>query len=165
MSVNELPIEALDINDIVPIGSTIEWYSLILPSDKFVFVIGQEFDKVTYDKLAVFFPSGVLPDPRYDFIRYTGIENVAGTKVEQSVQPLTFVGDALPNHQHTLNTPTYWAYGGSGGIAFTSGSKRGNVSQYIANGISAGTPTGTIGGTGKETAPRHMLVYPIMRIK
>ena len=161
MSVNELPIESLDINDIVPIGSTIEWYSLILPSDRFVFVIGQEFDKVTYDKLAVFFPSGILPDPRYDFIRYTGIENVAGTKVEQSVQPLTFVGNAMAPHLHNgVNTNQ----GSIGGVGFMGNGYRQSFSRNTVA-ASAGTPSGRITGTGKETAPRHMLVYPIMRIK
>ena len=156
MSIGELPLETRPIDDIVPIGSTIEWYSLILPSDCFVFVEGQEFDILEHTILAKFFPKGILPDPRYDFIRYVPKEELSNIKVEQSVQPLTFVGNP-----HTHNY-TY--------TAIISGVPIGRSQGTFKTSNSTGTTTsatvsGKITGTGKETAPRHLTAYAIMRIK
>ena len=170
MSINELPLEVITIDDIVPIGVSMEWYSLILPSDRFVFVSGQEFDVTELTSLAIYYPDGVLPDPRWDFIRYVGIDEIANIHHAQSVQPLTFIGNALPEHNHqktgvvtdhnrnghNITAARHKSWSQSGGTT---------VHDVISGTASAGTPTGTIGGTGKETAPRYLTAYPIMRIK
>ena len=161
MSIAELPLETTSIDELIPIGQTLTWYNKTLPSDKYVFNIGQEFDVLEYEKLAKVYPDGVLPDPRYDFIRYVDPSvEAANVHVSQSVQPLTFVGNALPAHNHQWNAGRGDGSGGQTGYYGSGRPIRDSVSS-----TSAGTPSGRITGTGKETAPRHLTAYSIMRIK
>lgn len=156
MSVNELPLETTSIDELIPIGQTLTWYNKTLPSDKYVFNIGQEFDVLVYEKLAKVYPDGILPDPRYDFIRYVPKEELSNTKVEQSVQPLSFIGNP---HAHTFTYTAIvsgYAIGKSQGT-FIASNKTGTTTSA--------TVSGKIGGTGKITAPSHTTAYAIMRIK
>lgn len=58
----------------------------------------------------------------------------------------TFTGDALPTHTHTINYGTgLFGGGGSNGVELMP-----RPSQVTTNGVSAGTPTGTISTTGSS---------------
>ena len=81
---------------------------------------------------------------------------------KNTVQPLTFAGEALPTHKHLDGTRAYSAYNNraypygsqaSTGDGFTYGGWTASTSQPFGQSISAGTPAGTIKGTGAETAP------------
>ena len=175
MSINELPLETRNINDLMPIGYPTYSFVDTLPNGNFTWVEGQEFDVLELTELAKMYPSGILPDPRWDFFRIVPRDQEVCKQVEQSVQPLTFIGDALPNHQHQAGLKINRLYGTDGGFGFgyvDIGGVGFSFREYVStcltpltNMVSAGTPTGTIGGTGGITAPRHMQVYCMMRIK
>ena len=152
-SITDFPVETASINDLVPIGIPQAWPHKSLPSSNFVWVHGQEFDLAANPKLAVLYPSGRLPDPRWDFFRYVGTDQEALTKQEQSVQPLGFVADPHTHDvvsgtsQHNLDSGKYRA---------------GFASKTVAT--EPAIVTGTITGTGTETKPQCMLWYCIMRV-
>lgn len=172
MSVSELPIVTVDINKLIPIGDPLYRVNPTLPSEYYGWMEGQEFDVLEYEELAKVYPSGVLPDPRYQFLKIVPRDEVSGLLVEQSVQPLSFIGNALPNHVHLMAILSGWAargdgYGGGqmsrsigsmGGVGWVNATK-------LLQASSAGTPSGRIGGTGIKTAPDHMQVYCMCRIK
>lgn len=110
-----------------------------------------------------------LPDFRGEFVR--GYDNGRGvdsgrsilTAQSNSVQPLTFKGDALPPHNHKdpiqgshdnrysdRTNNTYWGKGNPN-------------SKWYTSSVSAGTPTGIIEGTGNETRPRNISVMYIVK--
>ena len=160
----EFPVETTNIDEISPIGVPLNWPCDTLPSNNFVWVEGQEFDPVTNPKLAEIYPSGRLPDPRWDFFRYVGTDQEALTKQEQSVQPLGFKGEALPPHSHLFEF--YQAAGRDpGGLITGWNAQYGAKRTRGMNASTGGTPTGTITGTGTETKPQCMLWYCIMRTR
>lgn len=167
MSVNELPLETTDINNIVSIGDPIYRMSPILPSDRFGWLEGQEFDVVVFPALAKVYPNGVLPDPRYRYFKVVDkTTDQSGVLIEQSVQPLTFIGDVMSPHTHEYTLA---------GVSNKDSTK--NTSAPDPNvlihsprsmpttGASAGTPTGTIGGTSILTQPNSITAYCMCRIK
>ena len=163
MSISELPLEVRSINDVVSIGDPIYRMSPILPSPCFDWMTGQEFDVLEYTELAKVYPSGKLPDPRWYFFKVVDVNSGgAGEVVGQSVQHLEFVGDELPVHGHTRKE----AKTGSGTHSEPmGGSGVGGRAINTAIPITAGTPTGKIIGTSDKTAPDHMQVYCMTRIK
>ena len=160
MSINELPLEVVSLDTLVPVGIPQYYPGDVLPSNRFEWAQGAEFDKEVLVELAKLYPSGFLPDTRYDFFRVVGDNEPALVKHEQSVQPLTFIGNALPNHAHNISTNRD---GGDKGSNITSTSTGGNPLTRGTHGASAGTPTGKIGGTGAKTAPQHMDWHCIIR--
>ena len=175
MSIGELPVETVNIEFICPIGVPFYYSGMELPSDRYVWVEGQEFDP-SDGVLLKLFPSGFLPDPRYDFFRVVDKSEPTLVKHEQSVQPLTFIGNVLPSHGHTTNGRGS-NYSSSWGAVYANDRARnapginvpGNTYTFTNESVvvatSAGTPTGTIGGTGAKTAPQHMDWHCIMRVK
>ena len=160
----EFPVETMSINDVFPIGIPLPWPDKELPNSMFIWVHGQEFDMVTNPKLAKRYPSGRLPDPRWDFFRYVGTDQEALTKQAQSVQPLGFSGVPLPPHTHIFEF--YEAANRDPGSLITGwGRQTGGKKSRTMNSTSAGTPAGDITGTGTETKPQCMLWYCIMRIR
>lgn len=159
MSVNELPLETTDINNIVSIGDPIYRMSPILPSDRFGWMIGQEFDVLEYPELALVYPSGKLPDPRYRYFKIVDITDAANTIENQSVQHLTFIGNS---HSHTTT------------IRAAGNSHPNNQTQYFIGDGGAGnrstttsavTVSGKIGGTSPLTQPNSITAYCMCRIK
>lgn len=57
-------LATLGLNDVYPVGSPIPWASDSTPSGLFALMQGQTFDKTKYPKLAIAYPSGVIPDMR-----------------------------------------------------------------------------------------------------
>lgn len=57
-------LATLGLNDVYPVGSPIPWTSDSAPSGLFALMQGQTFDKTKYPKLAIAYPSGVIPDMR-----------------------------------------------------------------------------------------------------
>ena len=162
MSISELPLETIDISELCLLGVPIYYPKNVLPSDRYVWVEGQEFDIVENPLLAELYPTGVLPDPRYDFFKVVGNDGVALVKEEQSVQPLTFIGVA-----HTHQTYTSGRDNGNNGYDgnYTGGVKN-PISQRVSPYNTAATvATGSIGGTGAKTQPQCMSWYCIMRIR
>ncbi|HID8321593.1 TPA: phage tail protein, partial [Proteus mirabilis] len=70
-----------DVNNI-PVGSPIPWSLATAPSG-YLICNGQTFNKSTYPKLAVAYPSGKLPDLRGEFIR--GLDSGRGIDAGRSV--------------------------------------------------------------------------------
>lgn len=56
------------LDNIYPIGSPVPWSQEFIP-DGYLRCNGASFDKVKYPKLAIAYPSGILPDLRGEFIR------------------------------------------------------------------------------------------------
>ena len=169
----EFPVETACIDELCLIGTPIAWPSKDLPNGRYVWVEGQQFDMVTNPKLAMLFPSGFLPDPRWDFIQYVGKDQEALVKTPQSVQPLTFIGDTLDPHIH--QTSVYGVngkYSGDGysydsSIVMGASPAWGNkvTRTDIAIPVSGGISSGTITGTGDVTKPQSMSWYCIMRVR
>ena len=157
----EFPVETTSLNDVFPIGFPIYWPSKTLPNGRFVWVHGQEFDRAANPKLAVLYPSGFLPDPRWDYFRCVGTDQEALTKQEQSVQPLGFKGIEMDPHIHSV-TMNGGNNGGGGGFYMSFSRQWTQVAKSTS--VSAGTPAGDITGTGTETKPQTMLWHCIMRI-
>ncbi len=115
-----------------------------------------------FPKLADMFPGG-LPDTRGKAVR--GLDNgrgvdinrVVGSHQNQSVQPLTFVGNPLPDHNHgvPMTRKTGW-----GRTLAGNGENHGN---FNTTGNSAGTPTGSITGTGTETVMANIAMMWMIR--
>ncbi len=73
-----------DINEVnnIPVGSPIPWSLATAPSG-YLICNGQTFNKSTYPKLAIAYPSGKLPDLRGEFIR--GLDSGRGIDAGRSV--------------------------------------------------------------------------------
>lgn len=130
----------------VPVGVPVPFTSTEVP-DGFLPYTGITFDTAKFPKLAEIYPSGKLLDLRGDVIRAAEIGRVLLTHQDQSVQPLTFIGDEMSPHLHggvTTHTSSI------GGVGFYGNGYR-QVFTRNTSSVSAGTPTGKIDGTGSET--------------
>ena len=156
MSIGELPVETRSISDICLIG-TPQYHALkTLPNDDFMWVHGASFDVSIYTELARVYPDGILPDARWDFFRVVGLEEESLVHHEQSVQPLTFVGNVLPSHGHITTLPQ-----AGGSIYGTHGPFWGGDKDHRGS-YSAST---SVVSAGKETAPRYLTWHCIMRVR
>ncbi|MFM5802329.1 tail fiber protein [Aeromonas veronii] len=95
-----------------PVGAPIPW-PLAAPPSGYLMCMGQSFNKATYPKLAVAYPSGVLPDLRGEFIR--GWDNSRGVDISRSL--LSYQSDEVKEHKHYI--PSKYA-GGSGTSSLSS---------------------------------------------
>lgn len=156
------------------IGVPIYWPNKELPGPSYAWMLGQTFDKVIYPELAKRYPSGRLPDPRWDFFRIVGTDQQATSRQGQSVQPLSFAGNALPSHQHVDGYRnnvtdhrgfTYGAHHYGTQIGYTPAGINSSPSSYgsVTSPTSPGTPSGSVIGTGNETRPQCMLWHCITR--
>lgn len=75
-----------------PVGAPIPWPTAVPPSG-FLAMTGQSFSATTYPKLALAYPTLVLPDMRAEFIR--GWDNGRGVDVGRAL--LSAQGDAIRN--------------------------------------------------------------------
>ena len=78
-----------------PVGAPIPW-PLAAPPSGFLLMNGQSFNKTTYPKLALAYPSGTLPDLRGEFIR--GWDNGRGVDTGRSL--LAYQLDSFAAHAH-----------------------------------------------------------------
>ena len=160
----EFPVETTSFDEMFPVGIPLPWGNANLPSARFVWVEGQEFDLAANPKLAAIYPSGFLPDPRWDFFRYVPRDQTPLHKSPQSVQPLTFLGVPMDPHGHASKYGEGNTGGGLQCRKYGSTQRNYTVSDMV-NPISAGTPKGVIGGTGESTKPQSMDWYCIMRVR
>lgn len=85
-------LATLGLNDTYPVGAPIPWPSDILPAGGlFAFMQGQVFDTEIYTKLAVPYPSGIIPDFRDRVIKG---KPVSGREV------LSYEEDGIKAHGH-----------------------------------------------------------------
>lgn len=152
------------ISETSPVGTIVLW-GTSTPPDGWIELNGQDISG--YSKLSTLYPSG-LPDLRGEFVRGwdngRGIDSgrVLGSFQQDTVDgsSLTFNGDPLPSHSHSQ---TYFSLGGSGGDIQWGGDAKRRTLSNNTGGASAGTPTGTIQGSGTETKPRNISLMYIIK--
>lgn len=79
----------------MPVGAPIPW-PLAAPPTGFLLVNGQSFNKTTYPKLALAYPSGTLPDLRSEFIR--GWDNGRGVDAGRVLLSTQLSANLSHNH-------------------------------------------------------------------
>lgn len=87
-------LATLNLNDVYPIGAPIPWPSDSAPSGLFAIMQGQTFDKTKYPKLAIAYPSGVIPDMRGWTIKGKPASGRAVLSQEQ---------DGIKSHTHSAS--------------------------------------------------------------
>ncbi|HHH0822896.1 TPA: phage tail protein [Yersinia enterocolitica] len=146
-------------SSLVPIGVPLP-YPLATPPTGFLKCNGSSFSAATYPKLALAYPSGVLPDLRGEFLR--GWDD--GRGVDSGRGLLTVENDEIRSHRHLkLNVDT-------SGVAYSLAA--GHFSEQQTGGFYANTTIGYDSGTpgigtgatgGLETRPRNIAFNYIVR--
>ncbi|WP_340618667.1 phage tail protein [Xenorhabdus entomophaga] len=99
----------------VPVGVPIPWPTET-PPEGWVICNGESFDKARYPKLALAYPSGVLPDLRGEFIRGWDREGMIDpgrtllSKQEATLLPSVYTYKYLAHDTGVLISPTMSAY-------------------------------------------------------
>ena len=150
-------------NLILPIGVPIP-YPLATPPKNFLKANGSTFDQVAFPKLLDYYPSGVLPDLRGEFIR--GWDD--GRNVDTGRSILTSQGDAIRNI--TGKVPTSAPYGfeqdAKGVFYGTNGFTFGGASvQNNSGGYGIGFDSSRVVPTAAENRPRNIAFNYIIRAK
>lgn len=135
-----------------PVGAPIPW-PLANPPTGFLLVNGQSFNKTTYPKLALAYPSGTLPDLRGEFIR--GWDNGRGVDAGRAL--LSVQSGGLESHTHYMPTADGSVPGS--GVFEVPGTASNN--QYTGYDYAPLVPTSATGGT--ETRPRNIAFNYIVR--
>lgn len=140
-----------DVNNI-PVGSPIPWSLATAPSG-YLICNGQTFNKLTYPKLAVAYPSGKLPDLRGEFIR--GLDSGRGIDAGRSVLSVQ-KGNSL------LSSNIF------GGLSSSESNKWHKAINYIGitgtdNDGGYGVHQQIEGANGNETRPRNIAFLYIVR--
>ncbi|HCK1023711.1 TPA: phage tail protein [Escherichia coli] len=150
-----------DIDKYIPAGFPLPWPA-VTPPTGWLKCNGAVFDKATYPKLAIVYPSGSLPDLRGEFLR--GWDDGRGVDSGRAV--LTGQGQSVQQHTHDLAM----AYGVNDvGRSILGGSPNADLLP-IKDMSQVATFTG-IGGfylkanssTGAETRPRNIAFNYIVR--
>ncbi|EOB3112272.1 phage tail protein, partial [Yersinia enterocolitica] len=139
----EVVIPALGEGSLVPIGVPLP-YPLATPPAGFLKCNGSSFSTAEYPKLALAYPSGVLPDLRGEFIR--GWDDGRGVDAGRAL--LSAQSDLFKAHHHSFTFFSAYAAGGGTGATY----------NYSGN---AGRDTGDTGGN--ETRPRNIAFNYIVR--
>ncbi|WP_460601914.1 tail fiber protein [Escherichia coli] len=160
----------------LPVGVPIPWPSATPPTG-WLKCNGATFDKAAYPKLAIAYPSGVLPDLRGEFLR--GWDD--GRGVDNSRALLSLQGHLLQIHNHFLPTgagtvsapnTVYGAIADTGWITKNAINKEINADgNYAATyPFTKGDLTnieknvyGDVGTFGSETRPRNIAFNYIVR--
>ncbi|HGN1800822.1 TPA: phage tail protein [Proteus mirabilis] len=145
-------IEDIEALSTFPIGSPIPWSQSTAPSG-YLICNGQTFNKSTYPKLAVAYPSGKLPDLRGEFIR--GLDSGRGIDAGRSVLSVQ-KGNSL------LSSNIF------GGLSSSESNKWHVAINYIGitgtdNDGSYGVHQQIEGANGNETRPRNIAFLYIVR--
>ncbi|HGN2987116.1 TPA: phage tail protein, partial [Proteus mirabilis] len=143
-----------DIDEVnnIPVGSPIPWSLATAPSG-YLICNGQKFNKSTYPKLAVAYPSGKLPDLRGEFIR--GLDSGRGIDAGRSVLSAQ-KGNSL------LSSNIF------GGLSSSESNKWHKAINYIGitgtdNDGGYGVHQQIEGANGNETRPRNIAFLYIVR--
>lgn len=128
-----------------PVGAPIPWPTDVPPSG-FLALKGQSFSPITYPKLALVYPSLVLPDLRARFIR--ALDDGLGVDSGRTI--LSIQGDQIKSHSHSYGSPHSPDFGMS---SFP------NVGVNPA--ASSAYSTGSFGGN--ETRPTNIAFLYIVR--
>lgn len=150
-----------------PVGAPIPWPTAV-PPPGFLVMAGQSFSQLTYPKLALAYPSLVIPDMRAEFIR--GWDNGRGVDAGRAIG--TFQGDAIRNIAGSFiaadNNSNVGALSSSTG-AFTLTSDSGRVPSWFT-GSSVGTRflaatfnASNVVPTANENRPRNIPFLYIVR--
>lgn len=129
-----------------PIGQPF-YYALATPPANCLKMNGSSFNTTQYPKLAAFYPTGVLPDHRGEFVR--GWDD--GRGVNPSQRLLAWAADSYRSHTHRSTV----SGGGSGGSYWTYPNAQGgaSITDSAVNEVSGGT----------ETRPRSIAYNVLVR--
>ncbi len=161
--IQEVPAE-----DSTPIGTVALWLGSSAP-DGWAIMQGQS--TAAFPELASQI-GGTIPDMRGKFARGVGGKSGAlGQAQSGSVQSLGFSGNALPSHTH--NVLVYGQNGkySSDGQSYNTNIMQGAMAEWtpkvtrsdVTAPASAGTPSGSITGTGNETRPENVAFNYIIK--
>lgn len=158
------------VDAVCPIGMRMDWPLASLPDNpalgvKFLRLTGASFDKAAYPKLAVIWPSGILPDMRGNVVR--GYDD--GRGVDQGRAMLSEQMDAIQNITGKLVTRPNGSIVEATGPFKVSSSSEGTV--YWANSTQASTDArpvvefdaSNVARTATETRMRNMAWNMIVR--
>lgn len=120
-------LATFNINDVYPVGAPIPWPSDVTPAG-YALMQGQTFNKNTYPKLAIAYPSGVIPDMRGWIVKGKPSSGRVVLSQEQ---------DGIKSHNHTA-TASSADLGTKSSSGFDYGTKTSN---------STGSHTHSINGT------------------
>lgn len=154
-------LKTADIDKYIPVGSPLPW-SLATPPDGWLKCNGATFDKATYPKLAVAYPSGSLPDLRGEFLR--GWDD--GRGVDTGRLLMSTQGDAIRNITGTI--PSAAPYGfeqdATGALYGTNGFAHGGASlAQQSAGYGIGFSASRVVPTASENRPRNIAYNYIVR--
>ncbi|TPG61492.1 phage tail protein [Ewingella americana] len=137
--------------DSYPVGAPIAWPSDTLPATTgYALMVGQTFDTTVYPKLAIAYPSGVIPDMRGWTIKGKPASGRAVGSYEQ---------DAIKSHTHggevygtDLGSPytTGFDYGAKGTDGFDYGSKLTTEGGYHEHSMKARESNISLNGGGSS---------------
>lgn len=151
-----------------PVGAPIPWPTAVPPSG-FLALNGQTFSLSAYPKLALAYPSGVLPDLRGEFIR--GWDSGRGVDPDRAIA--SSQSDRLRTHRHDLlvkSTPggASTVSGGGGALAGSSSGLGRNTIDPAEHLLITSSTDGGVDGPirpsgAAETAPRNLAFFYIVR--
>lgn len=128
----------------IPVGIPLPWPTAVPPAG-WLKCNGAAFDKIKYPKLAIAYPSGLLPDLRGEFIR--GWDD--GREVDTGRTILSNQGDAIRNIKGEQSLVV--AYNGKSAGIFYNNGKNSNEGIYEdGTAIIDGPP---VGGSGSGSGP------------
>lgn len=161
-----------EVNNNTPIGTVAMWANAT-PPEGWIEMKGQSTSG--YPELAAVVGSNV-PDMRGQFAR--GWDNGKGTDSGRSIKTvqnfstssigLSFVGNALPAHNHSSTSYGITGYthahdGDVDGSRVVTGYDKSTVPNPATTSVSAGTPTGVINSSASETRPTNVALMYIIK--
>lgn len=143
-----------------PIGSPIPWPSETIP-DGYALMQGQTFDTAKYPKLAIAYPSGIIPDMRGQTIKGKPTSGRTVLSVEaDGIKSHTHTATAAATDLGTKNTSSH-DYGSPTTSWFDYGSKQSNGFDYGSKSTDAqGQHQHQIQGANRTGAGDSYLVAP-----
>ncbi|MDM3007567.1 MULTISPECIES: phage tail protein [unclassified Citrobacter] len=151
-------LATLGLNDVYPVGAPIPWPSDSNPSGLYALMQGQTFDKTKYPKLALAYPSGIIPDMRGQTIK---------GKPSSGRAVLSFEQDGIKSHNHSASaantdlgtkaTTSFdygtkqtvsFDYGTKSTVSFDHGTKTTNNTGAHSHTTISAPPSGNTWGTG-----------------
>ncbi|CNE11875.1 phage tail protein [Yersinia kristensenii] len=134
--------------NLIPVGTPIPWPTATPPAG-WLKCNGNSFSATTYPKLALVYPSGVLPDLRGEFIR--GWDDGRGVDAARAL--LSAQGDAMRN-----------LTGSFSGTTNNDASSTLGVSTGVFAGSTTLLPATTVTSTGANTRPATMTINAALQV-